>query len=96
MEIKSPTVYNRDWLKKLVGHRYRKKDELVSCLLLWTPILCSRASGRDLRLSELLKEDTGLEVEYRRKAMEDQTFWRIFTAQDVSNSLGKRKGRKAV
>ena len=65
---------------KLAGHCLRRKDELVSKLLLWTPSHGRRGRGRPAKTYiDVLKEDTGLEVEELGQAMLDKKYWAIMS-----------------
>ena len=55
------------------GHSWRSKDELISDVLLWTPIYGQAKSGRPARkYIQQLCEDTGCSPEDQPKAMNDR------------------------
>ena len=59
------------------GHCWRSKDELISDVLLWTPIYGRAKAGRPARTYiQQLCEDTGCNPEDLPEAMNDREKWR--------------------
>ena len=59
------------------GHCWRSKDELISDVLLWTPVYGQAKAGRPARTRiKQLCEDTGCSTEDRPKAINDREKWR--------------------
>ena len=59
------------------GHCWRRKDELISDLLLWTPAYGQAKAGRPARIYiQQLSEDTGCSPEDLPEAMNDREMWR--------------------
>ena len=59
------------------GHCWRSKDELISDVLLWTPVYGQAKAGRPARTYiQQLCEDTGCSPEDLPKAMDDREKWR--------------------
>ena len=59
------------------GHRWRSRDELISCVLLWTPTYGRAKAGRPVRTYiQQLCEDTGCSPEDLPEAMNDRKKWR--------------------
>ena len=59
------------------GHCWRSKDELISDVLLWTPIYGQTKAGRPARTYiHQLCEDTGCNPEDQPEAMNDREKWR--------------------
>ena len=60
------------------GHCWRSKDELISDVLLWTPMYGRAKAGRPARTYiQQLCEDTGCSPEDLSKAMNDREKWRV-------------------
>lgn len=59
---------------RFAGHCFRTKDEIISDLLLWSPIGPIRS--RKLTFLDTLKRETGLEIEEIKTAMLDRELWR--------------------
>ena len=61
------------------GHCWRSKEEVVHKLLLWEPNHGKRSRGRPAKTYvDQLKEDTQLEKEELKAAMQDRNVWRRF------------------
>ena len=59
------------------GHCWRSEDELISDVLLWTPVYGQPKSGRPVRTYiQQLGEDTGCSPEDLPEAMNDREKWR--------------------
>ena len=59
------------------GHCWRRKDELISDVLLWTPTYGRAKAGRPARTCiQQLCEDTGCNSEDQPEAMNDKERWR--------------------
>ena len=59
------------------GHCWRSRDELISDVLLWTPLYGRTKAGRPARTYiQQLCEDTGCSPEYQPGAMNDREKWR--------------------
>ena len=59
------------------GHCWRSRDELISDVLLWTPIYGRAKAGRPARAYiQQLCEDTGFSTEDLTEAMNDREKWR--------------------
>ena len=59
------------------GHYWRSKNELISDILLWTPVYGQAKAGRPARTYiQKLCEDTGCSLEDLPKAMNDREVWR--------------------
>ena len=62
---------------RLAGHCWRSKDELISDVLLWTPMYGRAKAGRPARTYiQQLCEDTGCSPEDRPEAMNYREKWR--------------------
>ena len=61
------------------GDCWRSRDELISDILLWTPIYGRAKAGRAVRTYiQLLCEDTGCSPEDLPEAMNDREKWRVW------------------
>ena len=59
------------------GHYWRRRDELIRDILLWTPTQGRAKAGRPARTYiQQLGEDTGCSPEYLPEAMKDREKWR--------------------
>ena len=62
---------------RYAGHSWRSRDELISDVLLWTPIYDRAKAGRPARTSiQQLCEDKGCSPEDMPEAMNDREKWR--------------------
>ena len=62
---------------KFIGHSWRRKNELISKLLLWEPKQGSRKVGRpSMTYVDQLRNDTGLQTEELKIILEDRDEWR--------------------
>ena len=65
------------------GHCWRSKNELISDVLLWTPVYGQAKAGRPARTyTQQLGEDTGCSPEDLPEAMNDREKWR-WRARDI-------------
>ena len=64
------------WRTRHAGHCYRSRDELISDVLLWTPIYGRAKAGQPVRTYiQQLCEDTGCSPEDLPEAMNDREKW---------------------
>ena len=62
---------------RFIGHSWRRKEELISKVLLWEPKLGKRKRGRPATTYvDQLRNDTGLRTEDLKKIMADREEWR--------------------
>ena len=62
---------------RFIGHMWRRKEELVSQLLMWEPKDGRRKRGRPkITYIDQLRNDTGLSTEELKTMMEDREIWR--------------------
>ena len=67
---------------RFAGHCYRRKNEPVSKLVLWTPKHGTRNRGRPAtNYIDTLCQDTSLEASELGAAMEDRIIWRSFVSR---------------
>ena len=60
----------------VIGHCWRKKDEVISDLLLWEPKHGARKRGRPaLTYVDQLQNDTGLSIAELKNIMENRKEW---------------------
>ena len=61
---------------RFIGHCWRKKDEVISDLLLWEPKHGARKRGRPaLTYVDQLQNDTGLSIAELKNIMENRKEW---------------------
>ena len=58
---------------RFAGHCFRAKEEIISKILLWSPI---GPRSRKLTFPDTLKRETGLEIAEMKTAMQDRELWR--------------------
>ena len=69
---------------RFAGHSCRNINEPISQLLLWKPKHGKKKPGRPhLTYTDLLKNDTGLELSDVKAAMLDRNVWKAITARAV-------------
>lgn len=67
---------------RFAGHCSRSQDEPVSQLLHWTPKHDRKSPGRPaLTYIDILRQDTGLEAQDMKAAMEDRKLWRTINVR---------------
>ena len=67
----------REQRTRFSGHCWRSKEEVISNVLLWQPSHGKRSRGRPSRnFIDQLTEDTNLDVEDLKTAMNDRTTWK--------------------
>ena len=68
---------------RFAGHCFRRTDEAATKLIHWIPMHGGRRPGRPaLTYIDLLKRDTGLQVEELKTAMQDRRIWRAITVRE--------------
>jgi hypothetical protein len=80
-----PRVSNkiRERRVRFAGHCYRRSDEAAAKTIHWIPKHGYRKPGRPaITHIDLLKRDTGLEVEELKTAMQDRKIWRAITVRE--------------
>ena len=66
----------REGRTRFAGHCFRRKEELVSDVLLWDPKHGTAKVGRPVKTyPELLTEDTGVQLADLPHAMDDRELW---------------------
>ena len=62
---------------RFIGHSWRRKEELISKVLLWEPKQGKRRKGNPSKTYvDQLRNDTGLTIEELKKIMGDRGEWR--------------------
>ena len=62
---------------RFIGHSWRRKDELISKVLLWEPNHGHRKKGRPLTtFTDQLRNDTGLTNQELMNFMDDRKEWK--------------------
>ena len=71
---------------RFAGHCLRSDGETVSKVILWTPKHGTRRPGRpQLTFTDILRQDTDLEGDDIKTAMQDRSVWRtIMKRLDIS------------
>ena len=77
----------RERRMRFAGHCLRNVKEPVSKLVLWVPTSGHRSRGRPTKTYiDILKRDTGLELDDLKPAMQDRKVWRTIVVREQHSS----------